>query len=77
MIVAVSFKDSFVIFSVGRDYYHFDKKIDIERYNLTIFPGISTNVNIYEGSLMVNVDVSHKVCQIDISIIFDCIETEL
>ncbi|CAF4140900.1 unnamed protein product [Rotaria sp. Silwood2] len=46
---------------IGRNYYQFDRKIDLDRYKLTLFPGFMTNVNIYEGSLMVNVDLSHKV----------------
>lgn len=46
---------------IGRNYYQFDRKIDLERYRLTLFPGFLTNVNIYEGSLMINVDLSHKV----------------
>lgn len=46
---------------VGRNYYQFDRKIDLNRYQLTLFPGFMTNVNIYEGSLMINVDLSHKV----------------
>jgi hypothetical protein len=46
---------------IGRNYFQFDRKIDLERYRLTLFPGFLTNVNIYEGSLMVNVDLSHKV----------------
>ncbi|CAF1424094.1 unnamed protein product [Rotaria magnacalcarata] len=46
---------------IGRNYYQFDHKVDLERYRLTLFPGFLTNVNIYEGSLMINVDLSHKV----------------
>ncbi|CAF1184445.1 unnamed protein product [Adineta steineri] len=46
---------------IGRNYYQFDRKIDLDRYKLTLFPGFMTNVNIYEGSLMINVDLSHKV----------------
>jgi hypothetical protein len=46
---------------IGRNYYQFDHKIDLERYRLTLFPGFLTNVNIYDGSLMINVDLSHKV----------------
>ena len=46
---------------IGRNYYQFDRKVDLERYRLTLFPGFLTNVNIYEGSLMINVDLSHKV----------------
>ncbi|CAF0863904.1 unnamed protein product, partial [Didymodactylos carnosus] len=46
---------------IGRNYYQFDRKIELERYRLTLFPGFMTNVNVYEGSLMINVDLSHKV----------------
>ncbi|CAF1161007.1 unnamed protein product [Adineta ricciae] len=46
---------------IGRNYYQFDRKVDLDRYNLTLFPGFMTNVNIYEGSLMINVDLSHKI----------------
>ncbi|CAF3792734.1 unnamed protein product [Rotaria magnacalcarata] len=46
---------------IGRNYYQFDRKIDLDQHKLTLFPGFMTNVNIYEGSLMVNVDLSHKV----------------
>ena len=52
---------------IGRNYFQFDRKIDLERYRLTLFPGFLTNVNIYEGSLMVNVDLSHKVRSIRFS----------
>lgn len=54
---------------IGRNYYQFDRKVDLERYRLTLFPGFLTNVNIYEGSLMINVDLSHKVL-IDLSSCF-------
>ncbi|CAF4441385.1 unnamed protein product [Rotaria sp. Silwood2] len=46
---------------IGRSYYQFDKKIDIDRFNLTLFPGFETAINVYEGVLMMNVDLSHKV----------------
>ncbi|CAF0742824.1 unnamed protein product [Didymodactylos carnosus] len=46
---------------IGRNYYSFDQKIDLERYRLTLFPGFMTNVNVYESQLMINVDLSHKV----------------
>ncbi|CAF5139905.1 unnamed protein product, partial [Rotaria magnacalcarata] len=35
---------------LGRNYYSFDKKIELERYKLTLFPGFMTAVNVYEGS---------------------------
>jgi hypothetical protein len=34
---------------LGRNYYSFDRKIDIDRYKLTLFPGFMTAVNVYEG----------------------------
>ncbi|CAF0730721.1 unnamed protein product [Adineta steineri] len=46
---------------IGRSYYQFDKKIDIDRFSLTLFPGFETAINVYEGVLMMNVDLSHKV----------------
>ncbi|CAF3532884.1 unnamed protein product [Rotaria socialis] len=46
---------------LGRNYYSFDKKIELERYKLTLFPGFMTAVNVYEGQLMINVDLSTKV----------------
>lgn len=46
---------------LGRNYYSFEKKIDLERYKLTLFPGFMTAVNVYEGQLMINVDLSTKV----------------
>jgi len=46
---------------LGRNYYSFDKKIDLDRYKLTLFPGFMTAVNVYEGQLMINVDLSTKV----------------
>ncbi len=46
---------------IGRSYYQFDKKIDLDRFNLTLFPGFETAINVYEGVLMMNVDLSHKV----------------
>ena len=46
---------------LGRNYYSFEKKIDLDRYKLTLFPGFMTAVNVYEGQLMINVDLSTKV----------------
>ena len=46
---------------IGRSYYQFDKRIEINRFNLTLFPGFETAINVYEGVLMMNVDLSHKV----------------
>ncbi|CAF2228788.1 unnamed protein product [Rotaria magnacalcarata] len=46
---------------IGRSYYQFDKKVDIDRFSLTLFPGFETAINVYEGVLMMNVDLSHKV----------------
>ena len=46
---------------LGRNYYSFDKKIELDRYKLTLFPGFMTAVNVYEGQLMINVDLSTKV----------------
>ncbi len=46
---------------LGRNYYSFDKKIDLDRFKLTLFPGFMTAVNVYEGQLMINVDLSTKV----------------
>jgi hypothetical protein len=34
---------------LGRNYYSFDKKIDLDRFKLTLFPGFMTAVNVYEG----------------------------
>jgi hypothetical protein len=46
---------------LGRNYYSFDKKIELDRFKLTLFPGFMTAVNVYEGQLMINVDLSTKV----------------
>ncbi len=46
---------------LGQNYYSFDKRIDLDQYKLTLFPGFMTNVNVYEGQLMINVDLSTKV----------------
>ncbi|CAF1387112.1 unnamed protein product, partial [Didymodactylos carnosus] len=46
---------------IGRNYYQYDRKVDMTTYNLTLFPGFLTNVSLREGSLMINVDLSHKV----------------
>ena len=46
---------------LGRNYYSFEKKIDLTRQQLTLFPGFMTAVNVYEGQLMLNVDLSTKV----------------
>ena len=46
---------------LGRNYYSFDKKVELDRYKLTLFPGFMTAVNVYEGQLMINVDLSTKV----------------
>jgi hypothetical protein len=62
-------KIRFISNLVGRNYYQFDHKIDLDRYKLTLFPGFMTNVNIYEGSLMINVDLSHKVVPFSLKMI--------
>lgn len=33
---------------LGRNYYSFDKKIELDRYKLTLFPGFMTAVDVDE-----------------------------
>jgi len=46
---------------LGRNYYSFEKRIELDRYKSTFFPAFMTAVNASEGQLMINVDLSTKV----------------
>uniref|UniRef100_A0AAY4CX19 Piwi-like 1 n=2 Tax=Denticeps clupeoides TaxID=299321 RepID=A0AAY4CX19_9TELE len=46
---------------VGRHYYSPDDPLNIPQHRLTIWPGFVTNILQYESSIMLCMDVSHKV----------------
>ncbi|XP_030629502.1 piwi-like protein 1 isoform X2 [Chanos chanos] len=46
---------------IGRHYYNPDDPLNIPQHRLTIWPGFVTNLLQYESSLMLCMDVSHKV----------------
>ncbi|CAH2295702.1 piwi 1 [Pelobates cultripes] len=46
---------------IGRNYYNPNDPIDIKTHHLTIWPGFTTSILQYETSIMLCIDVSHKV----------------
>ncbi|MCJ8735396.1 hypothetical protein PDJAM_G00246210 [Pangasius djambal] len=46
---------------IGRHYYNPDDPLNIPQHRLTIWPGFVTNILQYESSIMLCLDVSHKV----------------
>ncbi|KAL2092497.1 hypothetical protein ACEWY4_012295 [Coilia grayii] len=46
---------------IGRHHYNPDDPLDIHQHRLTIWPGFQTNILQYESSIMLCMDVSHKV----------------
>ncbi|KAG8455995.1 hypothetical protein GDO86_001978 [Hymenochirus boettgeri] len=46
---------------IGRNYYNPKDHIDITNHGLTIYPGFATSILQYENSIMLSIDVSHKV----------------
>ncbi|XP_075032847.1 piwi-like protein 1 [Mixophyes fleayi] len=46
---------------IGRNYYNPNDPIEIRAHNLTIWPGFTTSILQYETSIMLCIDVSHKV----------------
>ncbi|KAM4796588.1 piwi-like protein 1 [Rhinophrynus dorsalis] len=46
---------------IGRNYYNPSDPIEIRNHNLTIWPGFTTSILQYETSIMLCLDVSHKV----------------
>ncbi|XP_063820686.1 piwi-like protein 1 isoform X3 [Pseudophryne corroboree] len=46
---------------IGRNYYNPNDPIEIRNHNLTIWPGFTTSILQYETSIMLCIDVSHKV----------------
>ncbi|KAE8628028.1 hypothetical protein XENTR_v10007275 [Xenopus tropicalis] len=46
---------------IGRNYYNPSDPIEISQHNLTIWPGFTTSILQYETSIMLSLDVSHKV----------------
>ncbi|XP_062855469.1 piwi-like protein 1 isoform X2 [Trichomycterus rosablanca] len=46
---------------IGRHYYNPDDPLNIPQHRLTIWPGFVTNILQYECSIMLCIDVSHKV----------------
>ncbi|XP_018431983.1 PREDICTED: piwi-like protein 1 [Nanorana parkeri] len=46
---------------IGRNYYNPEDPIDIRTHKLTIWPGFTTSILQYETSIMLCIDISHKV----------------
>ncbi|XP_018408744.1 PREDICTED: piwi-like protein 1 [Nanorana parkeri] len=46
---------------IGRNYYNPNDATEIRAHRLTVWPGFSTSILQYETSIMLNIDVSHKV----------------
>ncbi|XP_073468568.1 piwi-like protein 1 [Aquarana catesbeiana] len=46
---------------IGRNYYNPSDATEVRAHRLTIWPGFSTSILQYETSIMLNIDVSHKV----------------
>ncbi|XP_053312111.1 piwi-like protein 1 [Spea bombifrons] len=46
---------------IGRNYYNASDPIEIKKHNLIIWPGFATSILQYETSIMLCIDVSHKV----------------
>ncbi|KAL9980655.1 hypothetical protein ACROYT_G009266 [Oculina patagonica] len=46
---------------VGRNYYHIQHPIMIDKFKLELWPGYTTSIMPYETDVLLNADVSHKV----------------
>ncbi|XP_020631825.1 piwi-like protein 1 isoform X2 [Orbicella faveolata] len=46
---------------VGRNYYHIDHPIMIDKFKLELWPGYTTSIMPYETEVLLSADVSHKV----------------
>ncbi|XP_014260031.1 piwi-like protein Siwi [Cimex lectularius] len=46
---------------VGRDYYDAAAKVSIQEHKFEIWPGILTSIRQHEQSVLLNVDISHKI----------------
>ncbi|XP_068122747.1 piwi-like protein 1 [Hyperolius riggenbachi] len=46
---------------IGRNYYYPGDAIDVRSQNLTVWPGFATSILQYETSILLSIDVSHKV----------------
>ncbi|XP_070689583.1 piwi-like protein 1 [Pempheris klunzingeri] len=46
---------------IGRNYYNPNDPLDVPQHKLTIWPGYATTILQYESSIMLCIDVSHKV----------------
>lgn len=46
---------------IGRNYYNPNDSIEVRTHNLTVWPGFVTSILQYETSIMLCIDVSHKV----------------
>ncbi|KAK2702004.1 hypothetical protein QYM36_019391 [Artemia franciscana] len=53
--------DSLNLTQIGRNFYDMETSTPVPQYNLEILPGFVTAMAEYEGGIMVQVDVSHKV----------------
>ncbi|XP_047656361.1 piwi-like protein 1 isoform X2 [Tachysurus fulvidraco] len=57
---------------IGRNYYNPDDPLNIPQHRLTIWPGFVTNILQYESSIMLCLDVSHKVLRSETVLDFMC-----
>ncbi|GAA6087858.1 piwi-like protein 1 isoform X1 [Tachysurus ichikawai] len=57
---------------IGRHYYNPDDPLNIPQHRLTIWPGFVTNILQYESSIMLCLDVSHKVLRSETVLDFMC-----
>ncbi|XP_073321445.1 piwi-like protein 1 [Pagrus major] len=46
---------------IGRNYYNPDFAVNIPQHRLTVWPGFTTAILHYESSIMLSIDVSHRV----------------
>ncbi|XP_068122739.1 UV radiation resistance-associated gene protein isoform X3 [Hyperolius riggenbachi] len=46
---------------IGRNYYNPNDAIEVKAHRLTLWPGFATSILQYESSILLNVDISHKV----------------
>ena len=62
---------------LGRNYYSFEKRVEIEQYKLVLFPGFLTSIGIYEGQNFSQLRLTHEKNEIENLFILFLIESEL
>nr|BAI67940.1 DjPiwiC [Dugesia japonica] len=68
MVYNVLFKrieNSLRMVKIGRDYFYPEKKIVLDRRRMEIWPGYVTSIQNFDGGLLLQCDVSHKVIRND------------